>query len=155
MLQRIQTIFLLLTIPTSGALFLNEMYLAEVIGDLSMLSQQTQSALDDGYLHASDHILLLILGLLPGLVALIAIFQFRRRSRQMGLTRFSMIGYLLFMILSSILFYNDYTKLTGGDYYFEIGYGVLLPVLGIILCLLALRYIKKDEKLVRSMDRLR
>lgn len=146
---------MLLTIPASGALFLNSMYLAEVSGDLSVLGSQTQSFLDDGYLHASDHILLLLLGLLPGIVAFIAIFQYRRRSRQMGMARFAMIGYFLFMILSSILFYNDYTKLTGGDYYFEIGYGVLLPVLGIILCLLALRYIRKDEKLVRSMDRLR
>jgi len=35
------------------------------------------------------------------------------------------------------------------------GFGIYLPLIGIIMAVLANRFIKKDDKLVKSMDRLR
>ncbi len=155
MLQRIQTIFLILAILATGTLLTNPLELASVDGDLSVLKSQPQHMLDDGVFHATDHILLLILVGLGMALALIAIFQFRRRDRQVTIVQFALIANLLIILLATLFFYQDYTNLTVGNYLFEIGYGVLAPIFSVILCALAIRYIRKDDSLVRSMDRLR
>ncbi|MBP6185081.1 MAG: DUF4293 domain-containing protein [Saprospiraceae bacterium] len=155
MLQRIQTIFLLLASAATSALLMNPMELASVEGDLTALQAQPQHMLDDGIFHVTDHLLLLMLVGLGIALSLIAIFQFRRRTRQITIVRFALIANLLILLLSAMFFYQDYSNLTTGTYLFEIGYGVLAPIVSIILCALAIRYIRKDDSLVRSMDRLR
>lgn len=155
MLQRVQSLFLLLAVLSTSALLTNLMVLATVEGDVTLLKAMPNSMLDDGIFHVTDHLLLLVLVGAGVLFSLISIFQFRRRNRQVTFVRLALISNLMIIILAGIFFYQDYQNLTSGVYLFDIEYGVLAPVLSIILCILAIRYIHKDEKLVRSMDRLR
>lgn len=155
MLQRVQTLFLLLAVLSTSALLTNLMVLATVEGDLTLLKAMPNSMLDDGIFHVTDHLLLLVLVGAGILLSLISIFQFRHRNRQVTLVRLALIANLMIIILAGLFFYQDYKNLTSGAYLFDIEYGVLAPILSIILCVLAIRYIHKDEKLVRSMDRLR
>ncbi len=134
---------------------MDPMSLASVDGDLTLLKSQSQSMLDDGIFHITDHLMLLILVGLTSLLCLISIFQFKNRTRQLSLARLGLIGFLLLMILAGFFFYQDYSLLSQGVYLFEVGYGALSPVLGILFIILAMRAIRKDEKLIRSMDRLR
>ncbi len=155
MLQRIQTIFLLVALVSGLSLLIDPMSLATVDGDLTLLKSQPQSMLDDGIFHITDHLMLLILVGLTSLICLISIFQFKNRTRQLTLARLGLIGFLLLLILAGFFFYQDYSLLNQGAYLFEVGYGVLSPILSIIFIILAMRAIRKDEKLIRSMDRLR
>ena len=111
--------------------------------------------LDDGIFHVTDHIILLVLVGLTSLLALIDIFQFRNRQRQVALARGVLVGFILILLLAGLFFYQDYSKLTQGVYLFEIGFGGLAPLVGIVCMILAIRAIDKDDKLIRSMDRLR
>jgi peptidoglycan/LPS O-acetylase OafA/YrhL len=135
MIQRIQSIYLLLAAAANFSL----------IG-LPMAS--APNAFGDSLLTSADHIALLILFALGGGLAAIAIFLFKNRPLQSKIS----LGVAILALLAAI---------AAGSLYFPVAEAAspqigaaLLPVI-IVLALLANARINKDEKLVRSMDRLR
>ena len=92
--------------------------------------------------------------ILGGIVSLIAIFMFRNRPLQMRLGYFAIVLCILLPLVAFLLMYNEGTALVEGTN-IDDGVGIYLPVIGLISTILANRYIKKDNKLVKSMDRLR
>ena len=155
MIQRIQTIFLLLAALSMGSLFINGMSFFSLEGTAVDLQNEKQSMLVDGVFDIGDHILLVgICGVII-LLSIIAIFQFSNRKRQVKITRISLVLNIVLLILITILFLQDFNKLVSREYVMNGEYGLLSPVLSIIFVLLAIRFIKKDDKLVKSMDRLR
>ena len=79
---------------------------------------------------------------------IITIFLFKKRKLQ--------IGICYAMILSLVLAYVIYLFVNFGSLSFTgMNYTFLFPFIAIIFIFLALRGIKKDEKLIRSLDRLR
>lgn len=155
MLQRIQTIFLLAAMASGLSLLIDTMSLAHVDGDFSLLKSQSQSMLNDGIFQASDHLVLLLLIGLIAILSLVSIFQFKNRNRQVVLVRLTILAFILLVILAGLFFYQDYSQLDPDSYLFKVGYGIIAPVSGVIFAVLAVRAIRKDEKLIRSMDRLR
>lgn len=147
MIQRIQTIFLFL-----AAVFM--------LGLLAFPMASTPSAvqgsalLDDGTYTVQDNPVLLGLFLVSGALALVAVFLFRNRILQMRLTIFSTIAGIIGAILTVLFLWQD-QKVLEASASLNDGLGAYLPLLGIAALFLAYRYIGKDEKLVRSMDRLR
>lgn len=107
----------------------------------------------DQVYNAQDNIGLLILFAVAGVLSLAAIFLFRRRQVQMRLAIFSAIALVVGIALGAIFFIQNSSDLGNAEVNDQIG--AFLPLAGIILVLLAYRFINKDEKLVRSMDRLR
>ena len=86
-----------------------------------------------------------LLLVLSTLLALFAIFQFKNRIRQLMIVYLSRlciaISFLIF-----ILFKEDENQLY---------YGIFLLILPYIILFFSAYFIKKDEKLVRSADRIR
>lgn len=134
MIQRKQSIFLLLAGIFSA--------ISAWIGDL----WKTVS----GWVQAEDFTDLLVLFLLSAILSFVTIFLFKNRVLQIRLGWLNIVlnlllaGYLLFSLLN----------LPGG-FNSEKGIGLLAPFISIVLLFLANRYIKKDEKLVKSIDRFR
>ncbi|MCW0487710.1 DUF4293 domain-containing protein [Riemerella anatipestifer] len=130
MLQRIQTIWMFLA--TVGAVFL-------------LVSSQDVEVMTMGNLP-----ILLGCGLLVVLLSL-SIFSFKNRKRQMMLNRISifinalLIGVLIYWLLN----------LPGGIDFPEKGIEPLFSFISIVCLLIANVYIEKDERLVKSVDRLR
>jgi hypothetical protein len=95
-----------------------------------------------------------ILAILSALVALYSIFQFKKRLLQIKL------GFLNSLLLSAVLGTiflgikagDDLLKDQGSEDFLV---GFYLPIIALLLNLMANRYIKKDEALVRSVDRIR
>ena len=86
-----------------------------------------------------------LLLVLSTLLALFAIFQFKNRLRQLMIVNLSRLSIAIsFFIL--IIF-----KAEGNQLY----YGSFLLILPYIILLISSYFIKKDEKLVRSADRIR
>ncbi len=85
------------------------------------------------------------------LTGVLSIFSFNNRKRQILLNTISMIinalliGILLYWLLN----------LSGGIQFPEKGIEPFFPLMAIICLLIANRYIKRDERLVKSVDRLR
>ncbi len=95
-----------------------------------------------------------VLGLISFL-AFVTIFLYKRRMVQVRLIRFNLL--LNIVYLGLIFFYYvpelEAITQTNADYISEPG--IYLPIASVIFLILANRFIMKDEKLIRSADRLR
>jgi hypothetical protein len=96
-----------------------------------------------------------ILAILNGVIgafALIAIFCYKNRNLQI---RISNLALLLDCIFIGLLFFSADSMSSTLNTKVHYLYGSYLPVITAILLFAAIRYIKRDEALVRSADRLR
>ncbi|KFB00661.1 membrane protein [Mangrovimonas yunxiaonensis] len=136
MLQRIQTIYLLVSAIVSGGLVF--------VFHLWITSQEEK-------VFAVDNLLYLALFLGSALLSVVSIFNFKNRKSQFVLGRLNMI--LNFILLG--LFVYQSLNLSGETVVSEKGIGIFLPIISIVFLALANKAIKKDEDLVKSVDRLR
>lgn len=145
MIQRLQSIFLLLTSASFWGLF-----------GLPFASsdQATAQFLADKVYGINDHIILLILTILGGVLAFGAIFLYKNRTLQIRMSYLTLILSIILPIVVILLFYTEATQNTM-DVKINDQLGIYLPALGIIFSVLAMRFIKKDDKTIKSMDRLR
>ncbi|MGX9986364.1 DUF4293 family protein [Soonwooa purpurea] len=85
------------------------------------------------------------------LLGLLSIFSFKNRKRQILLNNVSMIiNALLIGLLGYWLL-----SLSGGINFPEKGIEPIFPIMAIVFLLMSNLYIRRDEKLVKSVDRLR
>ena len=84
-------------------------------------------------------------------LAILAIFLYKNRKNQFVVNRLNMI---LNLFLLGFFVYRS-LNLSGETLVSEKGIGMLIPVFSIVFLVLANRAIKKDEDLVKSVDRLR
>jgi|TARA_Y100000385_G_scaffold10744_1_gene11214 hypothetical protein len=135
MLQRIQSVYLLLAAICSGGL-------SQVL---------SLTAVGSNIEYAFDSLEYMILFLASAALSLIAVFLFKTRQTQFVLGRLNII---LNLILLGLFIYRLLT-LSGETANSEKGIGLLLPIVSIVLLVFANKAIKKDEALVKSVDRLR
>lgn len=136
MLQRVQTIYLLIaSIISGGLIFIFPLW-----------------KLNDGVdVYASSSILFTGLFFGSAILSLIALVMFKNRKLQFVLGRLAII---LNFILLGFFVYQSLT-VSGEAEASEKGIGMLLPIVSIVFLALANKAIKKDEDLVKSVDRLR
>lgn len=92
-----------------------------------------------------------ILFIVSGVMSILTIFLFKNRKGQFVLNRFNI---LINLILLGVLIYHLLT-LSGEAQVSEKGIGGVLPIIVVVLLVMANKAIKKDEDLVKSVDRLR
>lgn len=100
-----------------------------------------------------------ILLILVVFLSLLSIMLFRKRMRQLRLTILSTI-FLIGYLLCFALFYYKYdmtleTIVPGKTPEFHFAFLSVLPVFSVIFNILAICGIRKDEALIRSLDRIR
>ena len=136
MIQRIQSIYLALaTIVSIGLPFAFSLY-ADAEGNAVWAKE--------------DPIVLGLFGL-SALLSFISIFLYKKRQNQFVLGRLAII---LNFVLLGVLVYRSQI-LSGGTAVLEKGIGMIIPLISIVLLALANKAIKRDEDLVKSLDRLR
>jgi O-antigen ligase len=129
MLQRIQTIWTFLAVLAAVSLFLTGQD-ATVFGSIPVVN--------------IGCIALVLVGLL-------SVFSFKNRKRQILLNTISIIiNALLIGVLAYWLL-----NLSGGIQFPEKGIEPVFPLIAVICLLIANIYIRRDERLVKSVDRLR
>jgi hypothetical protein len=85
---------------------------------------------------------------------LITIFMFSNRKRQISLSFFGIVAIVSFMALT-LKRVSDLGALTPQPVNASYGAGAVLPVVALVFLFFAILGIRKDNKLVKSMDRLR
>ncbi|MFI1770948.1 DUF4293 domain-containing protein [Thalassobellus citreus] len=136
MLQRIQTIYLLLAAGVSaGLIFVFDLW--------STTDQVKVFAMDVNYVFVAF--------LASALLAIITIFKYKNRKSQFMLGRLNII--LNFFLLGFFVYQS--LNISGETAVSEKGIGMFLPIISIVFLVLANKAIKKDEDLVKSVDRLR
>jgi hypothetical protein len=96
-----------------------------------------------------------VFGLLTTMIPAAAVFFFKKRPLQYRLTRLAFLSNLAYVVF--LFFAIDAIAETLFDAEIRILHhaGFYLPVAALPLCFLAVRGIKKDEALVKSLDRIR
>ena len=92
-----------------------------------------------------------ILFILSAVISFITIFLFKNRKLQFVMNRLNIL--LNFLLLGFIVY--NVLNISGETLVSEKGIGTFLPILSVFLLVFSNRYIKKDEDLVKSVDRLR
>ena len=103
------------------------------------------------WMQPEDNIITLLLFVLSAVLAFATIFLYKNRSVQI---KVNAVNIFLNILLIGYLAYSLST-LPGGFADSEKGIGLFVPFVSIVLLLIANRFIKKDEKLVKSVDRFR
>lgn len=93
-----------------------------------------------------------ILGALSSFLALVSIFLYKNRKRQIKVVNMNAAVIVLFYIALGAYLYLAQTQ---GFVFESVQYGIVLPFIALVFNILALKKIKADEKLVRSLDRIR
>ncbi len=138
-IQRVQSIYLLVAGITSSALFALPFATAPA---------QADGMLQDGAFDINDHYALLVMTILIVLLSFVTIFLYNNRVLQMNLGKLNIVLLLGLIGVAGYLF-RTLSVTT------SLGLGIMIPALVFVFVLLANRNINKDEKLVRSADRLR
>lgn len=145
MLQRIQSIFLLLTSTAFFLLF---------VVNFATSDNSAIGIFSDQMYNIMDNPILIGLTVLGGAIALINIFMFKNRPLQLRMGNILIVLCILLPLVAGLLMYNE-GKEHVANVNIEDGIGIYLPILALVTTILANRFIKKDNKLVKSMDRLR
>ena len=152
MIQRVQTIFLVLGAAMLGLLFLKPLSLLGI--DEVPEEVAAGSMLVDGNFTIDDNPILLALIGVVILLLIIAVFLFKNRSLQIKIGQVSLFAVCIATLLSIFFFWKEYQVIADGSQILpRLGYALI--ILASLFILLAIRSIRKDEKLVRSADRLR
>jgi membrane protease YdiL (CAAX protease family) len=136
MLQRIQTVYLILAALTMVGLYVWFPLVSSTNGNVLISKQEP-----------------LVFGLIFTCIALtiIAVLTFKKRQTQFVLNRLHII---LNFVLLGVFVYRS-LSVPGETLVSQKGIGVLLPIISIVFLAMANKAIKKDEDLVKSVDRLR
>ena len=153
MLQRKQSLYLFIAALLNAGVLYFDLYKYHIITHTVVNGADT--TIDtSGQLHVRDHYPSLLITLVMTLLPLVTIFMYSKRSRQIGMSVVSIFAAASFITMSL----NRVTRLgamnpapTNGSYWL----GMILPVVSVIFLLLAILGIRRDDKLVKSADRLR
>jgi peptidoglycan/LPS O-acetylase OafA/YrhL len=144
MLQRIQTIYLIFAAVISGVAAFIAPFWNEENGEMRLLLDLLQDG--SAYYRAIP-----LLFILSAIGSLVVVFTYKNRTRQIIINRINIV--INFLLLGIIVYHL--LSLPGEIEISEKGIGVFIPLLVIVFLALANKAILKDEKLVKSVDRLR
>lgn len=154
MWQRIQTVFLVIVvISLIASIFLPIWGFNAADGKTHVLYPLHYSVIENG-VRTTNYFPYCLTAVFSVVAATLAITSIRRFDNRMLQMKIGAINSLLVAgtVASAIIFSNSLTKTLGGGQY---GFGIFVPGIAVICNLLANRFIRRDEKLVRDSDRLR
>ena len=157
MLQRIQSVFFAI-IVILGVLFSFLPILAFTSDNMVYVMYAYQTVTENELTNVVA--VNLGVGVMQGLVFLVAlatIFLFKNRQLQVKLSKLNIL--LIAVQITAITLYSDTVKAAIGkpidDILVSFKFAAIIPIISLILTYLAIRFIKKDDKLVKAADRIR
>ncbi len=158
MIQRIQTVFLVLAIIAVILLaFFPLATFYSQTGIFVLHAYELESITPGAKIPFVPWIFapLAVIALVVLILNVIALLSYKNRIKQIKLLQVSILLNILFIV--GLMFYYvptiEENTSTAVDYTESIG--IYLPLISLVFTLIAQHFIKKDEKLVRSVDRLR
>ncbi len=145
MIQRKQTLWLLLAALFSAGVFYFPLYR----GYVNVNGTDTLT-----YLETGKKLFLVLMAVVMVALPILAIAMFKNRKRQIRLATMAGVANIAFIAaaMMQVTPFLEETKGIANDSYWI---GMVLPFISIIFLILSFMGIRRDEKLVRSTDRLR
>ncbi len=152
MIQRRQSIYLLLTAILMAVTAFSPLLVIRM-PDLSILDFMSCGIMKKtGELFKPTWGVITMAGL-SSLIALVNIFLYKKRKLQIRMGYITSLFIVLYYVTLGTYFYVICNNI--GAELSSIHYGIVLPFIALILNIMAIANIKKDEKLVKSLDRIR
>lgn len=162
MIQRRQTIYMLLSAIVSALLFFMPLASVEADGNtMDFTVFGIQNPIETMSFTDANTWPLVLLAVMMTIMPIITIFKYKKRELQVRLCRIDLLLTLVFIGLVFVYFESDIQTIInaveGDTYKMDAAYfiGVAFPLINLILQILAIRGIKKDIELLKSIDRLR
>ena len=155
MIQRIQTIFLFLATVFAGILFFAPVFsfnYGEELMKLSILG--VENASDALQFSGAYALPLLLVTILAIVIPFITIFKYNKRELQLKLSSLNIFLNAVICGLIFLYYASDVEKRINPETVHYM-FGTYIPLINIVLSVLAMRWIKKDIDLLKSVDRLR
>ena len=155
MIQRIQTVYLLVIVILSGFVIFSP--LADLVNNVDNLNylidfKGISLIQNTGNIVESRIWALTSVSMVVPILALIAIFSYKNRIKQIRLTVINMLFMLCFYVFLVLFIWPACSRLHA-DWHLRVV--SVFPLVNLILSYLAIGAIGKDEKLIKSLDRLR
>ena len=147
MIQRIQSIYLLISIFLIGLLF--ALPFAEIAKDGAVFLFNFKGILLEGAVKQSGIAISILIVILLAL-HIYALISFKKRLLQISVIKYSIV--VLLGLIGTFAFYTAYS-FNGAQISYKIS--MVFPLLAIVFDYLAIRGIRSDEALIRSIDRIR
>lgn len=154
MIQRIQTVYLIMSIIAISFMFLFPF--AELFSNdgyiyiFNFKGVDSTGKLDPEMQINTIPLILLMFAII--IISLIAIFLFKNRIKQIRLVIFNIL-LLIGLGFFSWYYLSNFSKIAEGTNNYKIT--MVLPAISIVFLYLAYKAIRKDENLIRSADRIR
>ena len=162
MIQRRQTIFMLLAAIASVLLFFMPLMSFDTNGDVMRFTIfGIKNPIDTLSLSKTYTWPFVVLTVLMTIAPLVTIFLYKKRELQVRLCRFNMLLNIIFIGLVFVYYESDILgvikAVENDSYTLDVAYfiGMAFPLVNLVLEILAIRGIKKDIDLLKSVDRLR
>lgn len=153
MWQRIQTLFLVLVVVSMVvSLFLPIWKFTEGTKELQLFPLHFTALENDQRI--TTYFPYCITAILMAAAATIAILEIKRFDNRLMQIKLGTLNSLILagVMICVVVFYNNVTKEYG---YGRYGLSLWIPFIGVACNWLAIRFIRRDEKLVRNSDRIR
>ena len=146
MIQRIQTIYLLIAAILMAVTAFSPLFVVgpQVVNAMAIVEAGEVIKPTWGIVSVS---------VLTSIISLLAIFMFKNRKLQVKFANITIVLGFFFYVTTLVYMLSYYDNFFG--ILSSISYGIILPLCAIIFMFLAKGRIGKDEKLVRSLDRIR
>ncbi|MDP4240880.1 MAG: DUF4293 domain-containing protein [Bacteroidota bacterium] len=151
MIQRIQSLYLFLAAVALGLVFFFPLANLSNIQDLVIFKITGFSKFS--VLENIPTWPLIIMNVVTLLLTLIIIGLYKKRPLQVRLTRIALMLNVIFIALMYFVYGDHLAKQIKMDINYEIG--SLFPIISMIFQILAMYAINKDERLIKSVDRIR
>lgn len=151
MIQRIQSVYLFLAVVALSLLFFFPLANFSNNQDIIIFSIQGFSRFSP--LEQTPTWPLLVINVLSIALTTITIFLFKNRPLQIRLTRFALMLNLGFIALTYFVYGDHLAKQIKMPVNYELG--SFLPVIALAFHVLAIYAINRDERLIKSIDRIR
>lgn len=146
MIQRIQTIYLLIAAILMAVTAFSPLFIvgSQVVNAMAIVEAGEVIKPTWGIVSVA---------VLTSIVSLLAIFMFKNRKLQVKFVNVAIVLGFFFYVTTLVYMLSYYDNFFG--ILSSVSFGVILPLCAIIFMFLAKGRIAKDEKLVRSLDRIR
>jgi len=158
MIQRIQTVYLALAAIAISLLFAFPLaqffsetgaYVFSVTGLKNMVPGEPDAFKPIIFLP------IIIVAVLIALLVIFTIFQYKNRSFQIKLTNIGVLAAIILIMGIFFLYIPMIEKKINIVPDYSNAFGIYMPLVALVFLVMANRAIKRDDKLVRSADRLR
>ena len=162
MIQRRQTLYMLLSAILGALLFFIPLMSFNADGNnMSFTIFGIQNPIENISLSSTYTWPLVVLTVLMTMVPLVTVFLYKKRELQVRLCRIAMLLIVIFVGVVFLYYESDLQQVIaaveGDEYQLDVAYfiGMVFPLVSLLCQILAIRGIKKDIELLKSVDRLR